>query len=178
MGELEEKTVGSRRIYEGRMINLRVDSVVLPDGRDANREVVEHPGAVAIVPLTAEGEIVFVRQYRQPIGIVTLEIPAGKLGKGEDPFQCAVRELEEETGLVAEKVELLADYFTTPGFSDERMYLYVATGLSKTQARPDEDEFLEVVHIPLEKAGRMAFGREIRDAKTLIGVMAAVIRRG
>lgn len=177
MTVLEEKTISSRRLYEGKMINLRIDRVMLPDGQEATREIVEHPGAVAVVPLTAEGELVLVQQYRQPIGMLTLEIPAGKLDPGEEPQRCAARELQEETGLIAGNIELIYDYFTTPGFSDERMYLFLATDLRAARSCPDADEFLEVVRLPLARAGEMAAAGEIRDAKTLIGILAALTRK-
>lgn len=173
MESLEEKTVSSQRIYEGKMISLRIDTVTLPDGAKGTREIVEHPGAVAVVPLTDQGEILMVRQYRQPIKQVTLEIPAGKLDHQEEPFICAQRELEEETGHRAGDWRHLFTYFTTPGFSDEIMYVYLAKDLKATAQCLDEDEFIEVVSLPVAEARQMIDRGEIKDAKTIIGIMAA-----
>ncbi|NPV26247.1 MAG: NUDIX hydrolase [Firmicutes bacterium] len=173
MESFAEKTISSRRIYEGKMINLRIDTVALPDGAAAEREIVEHPGAVAVVALTAGGEILLVRQFRKPIDRVTLEIPAGKLKAQEDPFLCAQRELEEETGHQAKDWRLLFTYFTTPGFSDEIMYLYLAQGLTATEQCLDPDEFIEVVRAPIGQARQMITTGEIQDAKTIIGILMA-----
>ncbi|NPV90373.1 MAG: NUDIX hydrolase [Firmicutes bacterium] len=160
------------------MIHLRVDTVKLPNGEEATREVVEHPGAVALIAVNQKDEMVFVKQFRQPVGEELIEIPAGKLQEGEDPMECALRELEEETGYTAGRIELISVYYTTPGFSDEKMYLYLATKLYDGEMKPDDDEFLEVVCIPPEKAREMVLRGELRDAKTMIGVLALCDRLG
>ncbi|MGI6648395.1 MAG: NUDIX domain-containing protein [Bacillota bacterium] len=169
---LAEKTLSSEYVYQGRMINLRVDQVELPDGKSAQREIVEHPGAVAVVALTNNRELVMVRQYRKPIDKVILEIPAGKLNHNEDPEICAQRELLEETGYQAGQLSLIARYYTTPGFSDEVMYLYLARKLIELEQSPDEDEFIEMTRVPLATAQQMVLTGEIQDAKTIIGILA------
>lgn len=170
---LKENAIASKRLYEGRTINLRVDTVVLPNGRKAQREIVEHPGAVSIVPVMEDLTVILVNQFRAPINRITLEIPAGKLEPGELPQACAARELEEETGLRAEKLQHKGTFFTTPGFSDEIMYLFIASGLTPVGSHPDFDEFLDIQKIPLEKLLEMADQGEIIDSKTLVGIYAA-----
>lgn len=170
---LKESTVGSRRIYDGRTINLRVDTVTLPDGKAATREIVEHPGAVSIVPVLEDGTVILVNQFRAPINRITLEIPAGKLEPGEPPEACAARELAEEIGFTAGSLVHKATFYTTPGFSDEIMYLYIATQLQPTEAHPDEDEFLALKRIKLEVLLEIADRGEIDDAKTLVGIYTA-----
>jgi ADP-ribose pyrophosphatase len=170
---LKEKAVASKRLYEGRTINLRVDTVILPDGNSAQREIVEHPGAVSIVPVLDDGTVILVNQFRAPINRITLEIPAGKLEPGEPPENCAVRELAEETGFSAEKLEYRGTFFTTPGFSDEIMYLFIASGLKPTDRRPDFDEFLSLKRMKLQELLEMAEKGEIIDAKTLVGIYTA-----
>ena len=167
---MNEKTISSTRLFQGRTINLRLDVVELPNGRQAQREIVEHPGAVAIVPIFEDGNVLLVNQFRAPVSRITLEIPAGKLEPGESPDICASRELEEETGYRAGRLEHKATFFTTPGFSDEVMYLYVATELRPSASRPDFDEFLEIKKIPLNELLQMAKNGEIFDAKTLVGI--------
>jgi ADP-ribose pyrophosphatase len=171
--DLMEKTISSERIYEGRTINLRRDTVELPDGRHAQREIVEHPGAVSIVPILEDGTVILVKQFRAPINKVTLEIPAGKLEPGETPEHCAARELAEETGYRAGRLEHKGTFYTTPGFSDEIMYLYLATDLRPVDSQPDFDEFLAGERIGLEKLLEMAEQGKIIDAKTLVGIYTA-----
>ncbi|MBI2873550.1 MAG: NUDIX hydrolase [Firmicutes bacterium] len=170
---LEEKTLSSRSVFKGRIIGLRIDEVELPDGRKASREIVEHPGAVAVVPLTETGEVVMVEQYRVPAGRVLLEIPAGKLEPGENPLACARRELLEETGFLAENLEILTPFYSTPGFCTELAYLVMATGLIKREAATDPDEFLRLRVLPLADTVAMARRGEIPDAKTLLGLLWA-----
>lgn len=174
--KLEETTLGSCRVFEGKIINLRVDEVELPNGKRATREVVEHPGAVAVAALTEKGEIVLVRQFRKPAEEVLLEIPAGKLDPGEKPLDCVRRELMEETGITAECIKPLLSYYTTPGFSNEVIHLFLATGLRRGEAAPDKDEFLEVTYLPLSEALRLVREGKIRDAKTIIGILLAADR--
>lgn len=170
---LREEPVGSKRLYEGRTINLRVDTVLLPNGSKAQREIVEHPGAVSIVPVLEDGSVIMVNQFRAPINRITLEIPAGKLEKGEPPEQCALRELAEETGFTAAKLEHKGTFFTTPGFSDEIMYLFIASELKPVESHPDFDEFLSVKRVKLECLLKMAETGEIIDGKTLVGIYTA-----
>lgn len=171
--KLTEKTLSSKVIYEGNILDLRVDQVELPNGRSTSREVVDHRGAVAVVPLNEKNEIVMVRQYRYPAGQVLLEVPAGKIEKGEDPALCARRELREETGFEAGEFRLLYTFYTTPGFTTEKMYLYLARALEQLGDRPDEDEFIHLKVVPLEKALEMVEAGEVIDAKTIIGILAA-----
>src|SRR5665647_1488313 len=127
--DFEEKTVSSREIFQGKIVKLRVDTVVLPDSRQSTREVVEHAGAVAIVALDENRNIIMVRQYRKPVEEVLLEIPAGTLEANEDPLLCAQRELQEETGFTAEHWQKILAYYSAPGFCNERLHLYLASGL-------------------------------------------------
>lgn len=170
---LIETPLSSERIYEGKMINMRRDTVRLPDGNTASREVVEHPGAVAIVPIMADGSILLVRQFRHPVGKVLLEIPAGKLGPGEEPDLCAARELEEETGYRAQVIERKSSLFTGPGFTDEIIHIYVARELVRSQACPDDDEFIEAERFDEETVRQMVRDGRICDSKTIAGLMLA-----
>ncbi|MEC2916513.1 NUDIX hydrolase, partial [Bacillus cereus] len=144
MSNLAERTVKTEPIFDGRVIKVRVDDVVLPNGAMSKREIVNHPGAVAIIAITDEGKIVIVEQYRKALEKAIIEIPAGKLEPGEKPEVTAVRELEEETGYVCEKMELITSFYTSPGFADEILYVYKATGLTKQEnkAEVDEEEFV------------------------------------
>lgn len=169
--KLEETTVKRNYVYNGRIINVRKDDALLPDGRPCIREVVEHPGGVCIAPLTDDGCLVFVRQFRYPYMEVIYELPAGKLEKGEDPFDCGVRELEEETGCIAEEYRDLGKFYPSPGYCGEIIHLYAAKNLTATQVNPDDDEFLDVEKIPLDKAVEMVLSNEIRDGKTQTAVL-------
>ncbi|AIS52402.1 ADP-ribose pyrophosphatase NudF [Thermoanaerobacter kivui] len=169
--EQKEETLSTRRIFEGKIINLRVEEVKLPDGRTATREIVEHPGGVSIVAVKDNGNILLVKQYRKPAEEALLEIPAGKLEYGEDPEVCAKRELLEETGYEAGYIKHLMTFFTTPGFSNEKMYLYFAKNLVKHTAHPDEDEFLEVYEYTPENLLEMILQNQIKDSKTIIGIL-------
>ncbi len=170
---LFEKTLSSETIYQGKIVNLRLDQVELPNGRRTAREVVEHDGAVAVVPVTDRNEIIMVRQYRHPAGRELLEVPAGKIERGEDPALCAGRELREETGFTAGEMKLLFSFYTTPGFTTEKMHLYLARELTYRGDHPDEDEFIRLQFLPLEVALEMADRGEICDAKSIIGILAA-----
>ena len=171
--ELYEKKIGSRQIFDGKIVKLFVDDVELPNGQRAIREIVRHPGAVCVIPITDEGDVVMVRQFRYPFGEVLLEIPAGKLEPGEDPYEAALRELEEESGAVAKKVEHLGEIYTTVAIFDEKIQLYIATGIEFKNAHPDEDEFLEVEKIPLKTLVQMVMRGEIKDSKTQIAILKA-----
>ena len=167
---LKEVFVSTEKIYAGKVVNLRRDTVLLPNGKEATREVVEHPGAVAIVPVLPDGRVLMVRQFRHPVGRVLLEIPAGKLDSGEDPDECAMRELEEETGYRAGVIERKASIFTGPGFTDEVIHMYIAHELVPTTVNPDDDEFLEVRAYVPQDIRRMIREGLICDAKTISGL--------
>ncbi len=169
----QEQVVESRRLYEGRVVSLRADRVRLPSGREAVREVVEHAPVVAIVALDGEGNVLLVRQYRLPVQQSLLEIPAGGVDPGETAEEAAQRELQEETGQRAGRLERLSGFFLSPGYCDEYMDLYLATALEPSALAADVDESIEVVWLPLAEALRLIERGEIRDAKTVIGLWAA-----
>lgn len=168
-----EKQVSLNTMYKGRIVTVRDDDVELQNGEHARREVVEHPGGVAIVPVNKDGDVLMVRQYRYPMEEELLEIPAGKLEYGEDPFDCAVRELSEETGCTAGKMVFLGPIYPSPGFSKEILYIYLATELESGEAHPDENEFLSVETIPMDALVDKIMSSEIKDAKTIIGIFKA-----
>ncbi len=168
-----ETAIASERVFEGRVVMLRVDDVRLPNGRETKREVVEHKGAVAIVPLLPGNRVVLIRQWRHAVGEELLEIPAGTLEPGEDPLACAHRELAEETGYEASLLEPIASFYTSPGFTNERLHLFLATGLRPTERAPDEDELIETVPVPWEQAMTMCTDGRIVDGKTLFGLAVA-----
>lgn len=172
MSSLEEKTVKTEHIFSGRIIQVQVDEVELPNGKTSTRELVKHPGAVAVIAITDDKKLVMVEQYRKPLEKVIVEIPAGKLEKGEDPALCARRELEEETGYDCESLELVSSFYTSPGFADEIIHVYVAKGLTKKEdaAGLDEDEFVNVLEITLEEALQFMEEQRIFDAKTIFGI--------
>ena len=173
---LNEQPLSADYKYRGRIINLRVDTALLPNGSSATREVVEHPGGVCVAALTEDGCLLFVRQFRYPYQKVLLELPAGKLDPGEDPLEAGKRELREETGAEAARYESLGELYPSPGYCGEIIHLYTATGLTFGQMSPDEDEFLEVEKIPLEEAARMVLDNEIADAKTQAAVLKVYCR--
>ncbi|WP_442594688.1 NUDIX hydrolase [Neobacillus sp. D3-1R] len=172
MNRLEEKTIKTEKIFDGRVISLQVEEVELPNGKTSKREIIKHPGAVAILPITNEGKIVMVEQYRKALERTIVEIPAGKLERGENPKNCALRELEEETGYICENLDWLISFYTSPGFADEVVHLYVATGLSKKEnaASLDEDEFVNLLEITLPEAKQYIEEQKIYDAKTAYAV--------
>lgn len=176
---LTETTVNKKYVYKGRIINVRCDDATLPNGKPCTREVVEHNGGVCIAPITDDNELIFVRQFRYPYMEEILELPAGKLELGEDPFEAGKRELEEETGTVADEYFNFGKFYPTPGYCGEIIHLYAAKGLKATAMHPDEDEFLEVIKIPIAKAVDMVMNCEIRDGKTQALVMrvAEMLRR-
>jgi ADP-ribose pyrophosphatase len=171
MTDPPERVVDSQLIYEGRIVRFRVDTVVLPDGSRSTREVIGTPGAVVIVPLTDDGQVRMVRQYRSAIGEYLLELPAGTLEPNESPEQAAPRELAEETGDRAARWRRLAGFYTVPGICDEYLHLFLATDLTPGQTNQEADEFIEVVTLPLSEALAMVRQGEIRDAKTIIGLL-------
>lgn len=168
-----------KTIFEGKVVRLYLDLVKLPNGREAEREVVLHWGAVGMVPIDDQGRVVLVRQYRHAPGEELLEIPAGKLAEGEDPLDCAARELKEEIGCEANMWVKLASFYTSPGFSDEELHLFLAEGLVEGDAEPEEEEFLEVLRMPLDRALALVAEGGIRDSKTIAGLaLAALHGRG
>ncbi|HWP50482.1 MAG TPA: NUDIX hydrolase [Clostridia bacterium] len=167
----EEKQLNSRKIYDGRILSLRVDRVLLENGREAVREVIDHQGAAGIVAFDEEGKLLMVRQYRYPVGQELLELPAGKIDPGETPLQCAARELQEETGYCARKLTELGRVYPAAAYDVEMVHLYYAEGLTPVQQNLDEDEFLSVEHVDFDEAVRMVLDDEILDSKTQIGIL-------
>jgi ADP-ribose pyrophosphatase len=170
---IPEQIIDSQTLYEGAIVKFYVNTIVLPDGRTSKREIVGTPGAVAIVPVTGDGQVRLVRQYRSGISEFSLEIPAGTLEPGEAPDDAAPRELAEETGDRARDWRFLTSIYTTPGICDEIIHIYLATHLSDGKTQPDADEFIDVVTVPLAEALDMVGSGSIRDAKTIIGLLLA-----
>ena len=168
---LAERPLTEDVAWTGRIFNVDRLRVELPDGRVAIRDVVRHPGAVAVVALTGDGRICLVRQYRTALGRVTVEIPAGKLSPGEDPLECAGRELLEETGMSAEKIAFLTTIASSDGFCDELIHIYMATGLTFSRSDPDADEFINVDLVPLDELIDAVLDGRIEDAKTVVGAL-------
>jgi ADP-ribose pyrophosphatase len=171
------KVIASEVKFRGRVVEVVVDTITEGDVTYP-REVVHHPGSAVIVPIFDDGTVAFVRQYRHPAVRYLLEVPAGTLDPGERPEEGAARELEEELGLVCASLEKLCEFFVSPGFLEEKMWVYLATGLSETQQRLEEDELIEIVRMPLNQALNMITTGEIEDAKTIIGLMLAAPRVG
>ncbi|MGE4589280.1 MAG: NUDIX domain-containing protein [Acidaminococcaceae bacterium] len=176
-GKLWEKHLSTETVFDGKFLKIAVDKVILPNGREAVRELVHHPGAVAILPILEDGSIVFVKQYRYPLDSVLYEIPAGKLEINEEPLKCAIRELSEETGYSAAKWSKLTTIATTPGFTDEIIHLYLAEGLELHEQHTDDDEFIEVVTIEKEDVRKMLLAEAIFDAKTLSALYLYFLRK-
>ena len=166
----DHRTLSTEQVFDGKIVKVFVDDVRLPDGREARWERVIHPGAVGMVPLLSDGTIVLVRQYRHAVGKVLLEIPAGKLEEGEPPEVCARRELAEEVGYRAGELVKLAEFYNSPGYSDEFFHLFLARELEEGQAEAETDEFFQVEAVQLEEAFDMISTGEVRDAKTIIGI--------
>lgn len=172
-----ERQKNSNYIYRGSIINLRCDTAILPNGKTAKREVIEHPGGVCVLPVDEKGDILLVKQFRYPYMEETLEVPAGKRDKEGDsnPLSCGKRELKEETGVTAENYIPAGTLYPSPGYCNEVIYMYIATGLSYGDKQLDEDEFINVYRIPLESAVQMVLGGEIPDSKTQTVILKAAI---
>lgn len=175
--ELTEKTIDSREIFKGRIIRVRLDIVRLPNGKEGIREVVEHPGGVAILAIDSEDRVLLVRQYRYPFERVMTEVPAGKREPGEPPFITAQRELQEEVGATADTWTELGTLIPSPGCYGETLYLYMAQDLHFGATHPDEDEFLEPLRVPLDEAVRQCMDGTLTDAKTVAAILKGKILR-
>jgi len=169
--DFQEKTMASKKIFQGKIINLRKDKVRLPNGKITNREIVEHPGAVVILALNEKKEILMIRQFRKATEEVIWELPAGKIERGETLENCAKRELVEETGYYPKKIEELLTYFSAPGFCDEKLTLFFTEDLEKRCKNEDEDEFIQVENLTIDQALKMVENNLIKDAKTIIGIL-------
>lgn len=170
----EEPTVDSRRIYSGKIIGVRVDTVRLPNGRTSQREIVEHGHSVVMVPVDQQRRVLLVRQYRKSPERSLLEAPAGGLEEGESPEEGVLRELQEEIGFTAGRLQRMAGFWMTPGFCTEYMHAYIATDLRQGALAPDEDESIEVVPVPLARIPDMIRSGEIEDAKTIAALLMAI----
>ncbi|WP_239463266.1 NUDIX domain-containing protein [Collinsella intestinalis] len=173
--DLHEEVIDSEIAWRGKIFDVERLQVRLPNGHTSVRDVVRHRGAAAVVALTTSGKIALVRQYRTSLGRVTVEIPAGKLDPGEDPLECAKRELKEETGFVAGRIAYLTTIATSCGFADELIHIYLATQLSFEGARPDDDEFLNVDLVPVGELVDAVLDGKIEDAKTVVGALACEV---
>ncbi|KGR90404.1 ADP-ribose pyrophosphatase [Ureibacillus massiliensis 4400831 = CIP 108448 = CCUG 49529] len=173
MKKFEEKSIRSESIYEGKVVSLKIDDVILPNGKEAKREIINHPGAVAIIAISDEGKLVLVEQYRKALERSIIEIPAGKLEKGEAPEQTARRELEEETGYGCQNLTYVQSFATSPGFADEIIHIFVATDLYQIEEKAalDEDEFVSLMEVTVEEAEKMVKDQRIFDAKTAFAVL-------
>ena len=168
---LKETIHTRRRAYTGKVVHLAADTITLPNGKQALREYLEHPGAVAVLAFVSKDKVVLVRQYRYPVGEVTYELPAGKIDAGEDPLNCVQRELREETGYTAKKVKKMLSFWPTAAFSNEVIHLYQAQCATQHASSPDDDEFLEAVTIPFSTVLKWVQQGKIRDSKTIIAVL-------
>lgn len=168
-----EETISTERVFQGKRINVRVDKVRLSDGTESTRDIVEHPDAVVIVAVDVQRNVLFVRQYRKAPETELLELPAGVIDPGEEPLAAALRELREETGCSAERLDLMGSFYSAPGTMTEKLYAYLATGLTADPLPLDEDERIEVERVPLHQALAMARAGEIHDGKTLASLLLA-----
>jgi len=174
---LPRELIESQSIFKGAVFDVERDRLREEDGSEIVREVVRHAGGAGCLPLFDDGRVALVRQYRHPARRELLEIPAGKIESGETPAGCAARELEQETGFRAGRIERLAEFYSTPGFCEERLYVYLATGLERAEQNLDRDEYVEVAYLPFGEAVAMAERGEIEDSKTIIALLLAA-RKG
>lgn len=179
MDKFVEKTIRTEHIFSGKIISLQVDDVLLPNGKESKREIVKHPGAVAVVPITDEGKIVFVEQFRKPLERSIVEIPAGKIEENEDPEVTAVRELEEETGYTTDSLKYISSFYTSPGFANEIIHLYYTDQLKKipNKIAGDDDEFVQLIELTLEEAEQYVKEQKIFDAKTMYALLYVKLLR-
>ena len=171
MSDLKEYKLSSKIIHQGRFLDVRRDDVRLPNGKTTTREWIKHPGAACIVPILPDGQIALIRQYRYPVSQEMIELPAGKLDSGESPEECAKRELEEEIGYKTGKLTYLTHIHPAIGFASEKMWLYLAEELEKTERNTDHDEFVELIPATVSNAVSMVWDRKITDVKTIIGIL-------
>lgn len=179
MKKFEEITISSTPIFEGKIFDVVVEDVLLPNGKTSKREIVKHPGGVAVIAVTEEGKLVLVEQFRKPLERSLIEIPAGKRELGEEPHITAVRELEEETGYECESLEFVSAFYVAPGFASEYLYIYEAKGLKKKEnsAGLDEDEFVELMEVSLEEAWQLYKENKIADAKTIFALQYLMLKK-
>ena len=170
---MKEKTLRSKCVFKGSLLDVRKDEVIFPSGSKSTREWINHPGAVCCIPVLDNGDICLIKQYRYAIREYVIELPAGKLEIGETPIDCAKRELEEETGFEAKKIRFLTMFYPAVGFVNEEMHLFFAEDLKKTNTNLDEDEFIELIPKTLDQAVEMIYSGDITDAKTIIGLVWA-----
>lgn len=163
----------AQKIYDGKVLDVHLEKAIMPDGKEVDLEIIRHPGGAAAVPLFDNGDILLIRQFRHAARGVIWEIPAGRIDDGEDPRQCAERELQEEAGVAAGSIEKLGDFFSTPGFCTEVIHLYLAKELKPCKQNLEEDEYLEVHRLPFKDAIAKVYNGEIRDSKTMIALMLA-----
>jgi len=169
--ELMEKTLSTQTVFQGKIITVKVDKALLPNGAEASREVVEHPGGVCILALREDGTVPLVRQFRYPLGDVMLELPAGKLEYGEEPRPAAIRELGEEVGLEPGRLTDLGFIYVSPGFCKEKLHMYLARDVKQVPVHPDEDEFLDIVSLPFDRLVELVMSGQITDGKTVATVL-------
>ena len=172
----EERTLTSKRVYEGRAVNLRVETVEKPNGKKTTREIVEHGDCVAIVAIDADDNVLLVRQFRKAVDRMLLEVPAGGIDPGESPVDCVRRELREETGYLPERVELLGGFYSTPGYCTEYLYLYLASDLSPNPLYAEDTEGIELVRVPLAEIPGLIASGEICDAKSIAGLLVFIAK--
>ena len=173
MSTFKETKLSSKIIFQGRLLDVRKDEVELPNGKTSTREWINHPGAVCCIPILPDGKIALIRQYRYPVQSEMIELPAGKLGLGENPKKCAERECEEEIGFLPNRLTLLTHIHPAIGFANEKMWIFLAEDLVKTETNLDVDEFIEIMPTRLEDAVKMVWSGQITDVKTIIGLLWA-----
>lgn len=171
--DLIEKTKKSEHVFEGSVVDLWIDTVTLPDGKESKREIINHPGGVCMFAVDDDNNVLMVRQFRKPTEQVILEIPAGKLEKGEDPLEAGKRELEEEAGVFADEIIPMGYFYPVPAYCRERIYMYFARSLHEVPQNLDDDEFLEVLKIPYDELYKMVLNNEIIDGKTALATLRA-----
>lgn len=178
MGKFDEKMLSKKELFSGRVFKMELHKVELPDGSESEREIILHNGGACVVAVDDNDDIYLVSQFRYPFKEELLELPAGKINEGETSIECALRELEEETGHMAESMQLISESYATPAYCGEVLSIYLARGLTKLEQHLDPGEFLDVIKMPFEKAYRMVMDGRIKDAKTQIGILKAALLMG